>query len=90
MKQTIDLNSELREWLGRRLSEALGDNPDNIHHIMFNIHEAKDDIFRLFYDYQVQRNWPHVAANMQSITGIERGTTYKIRDRLNKNKKNAG
>ena len=29
MKQTINLNAELREWLGRRLSEVLGDNQEN-------------------------------------------------------------
>ena len=77
MKQTIDLNAELREWLGRRLNEVLGDNPENIHHVMLDIHEAKDDIFRLFYDYQVQRNWPSVDANTASVFGVERSTIWR-------------
>ena len=44
MNQTIDLNAELREWLGQRLSEMLGDNPQNIHKLYFDIREANADI----------------------------------------------
>lgn len=81
MTKNIDLNAELREWLGRQLSEALGDNPDNIHHVMLNIHEAKDDIFRLFYDYQVVRGWPHVADNTADVLGVDRRTIYRIMEK---------
>ena len=81
MKTTIDLNAELREWLGRRLSEVLGDNPDNMHHVVLNIHEAKDDIFRLFYDYQVRRGWPHVADNTADALGVDRRTIYRMMEK---------
>lgn len=78
MKTTINLNAELREWLGRRLSEELGDNPENNHHVVLNIHEAKDDIFRLFYDYQVVRGWPHVAERTADVLGISRTHVYEL------------
>ena len=84
MRQTVDLNAELREWLGRRLSETLGDNPDNIHHVVLNIHEAKDDIFRLFYDYQVRRGWPHVADNTAAILGISEMHVYRMAKKQSK------
>ena len=84
MKTTLNLNAELREWLGRRLSETLGDNPDNIHHAVLNIHEAKDDIFRLFYDYQVRRGWPHVADNTAAILGISEMHVYRMAKKQSK------
>ena len=77
MKTKINLNAELRLWLSVRLSEVLGDNPDNINTIECNLHEAKDDIFRLIYDYQVARNWPHIAANTAKILGIDNKTVYR-------------
>ena len=77
MKTTIDLNAELREWLGRRLSETLGDNPDNIRLLYFDIREANADIFRLLYDYQLLRQWPSVDANTAMILGVERSTIWR-------------
>ena len=77
MKTTINLNAELREWLGNRLSEVLGDNSSNIHYVVLNIHEAKDDIFRLVYDYQVQRQWPSVTENTSVILRMDRATVYR-------------
>ena len=76
--KTIDLNAELREWLGNRLSEALGDNPQNIHHVVLDLHEAKDDIFRFFYDYQVVRGWSHVARNTADILGISEMQVHRL------------
>ena len=77
MRQTVNLNAELREWLTMRLSEVLGDDPENINYLVLNIHEAKDDIFRLVYDYQVRRNWPHVAERTADALGIDRKTVYR-------------
>ena len=77
MKQTIDLNAELREWLGQRLSETLGDNPKNIHKFYFDIREANADIFRIIYDYQVLRQWPSVDANTATVLGVERSTIWR-------------
>lgn len=77
MKQTIDLNAELREWLGQRLSEVLGDNPKNIHKLYFDIRETNADIFRILYDYQVVRQWPSVDANTATMLGVERSTIWR-------------
>ena len=78
MKTKINLNAELRLWLSVRLSEVLGDNPDNINTIECNLHEAKDDIFRLVYDYQVARNWPHIAANTANVLGISEMHVHRL------------
>ena len=77
MKQTIDLNAELREWLGQRLSETLGDNPQNIHKLYFDIRETNADIFRILYDYQLMRQWPSVDANTATVLGVERSTIWR-------------
>ncbi len=77
MRTTINLNAELREWLGMRLSEVLSNDSENINYLVLNIHEAKDDIFRLVYDYQVRRNWPHVAERTADALGIDRKTVYR-------------
>ena len=90
MAEKINLNAELREFLSMRVSQILGDDADNVAQLKLNIKEAGDDIFCLLYDYQVDREWPHIAANMQSMTGIERSTTYKMRDRIRKSNKNIG
>lgn len=81
MEEKINLNAELREFLSMRVSQVLGEDVDNVANLKLNIKEVGDDIFCLLYAYQVNRNWPHIAANMQSMTGIERSTTYKMRDR---------
>ena len=77
MKHKINLNAELRQWLRVRLSEILGKDSNNINYLELNIHEAKDDIFRLIYDYQVDCNWPHIAANTSKILGIDNKTVYR-------------
>ena len=87
MKETINLNAELREFLRMRVSQILCDEPENVAILKLNIKEAGDDIFCLLYDYQVDRGWPHVAANMEKMTGIERSTTYKMHDRIRKSRK---
>jgi len=69
----------LREWFRAQLIEVLGENPDNIHYVVLNIHEAKDDIFRLVYDYQVQRQWPSVAANTADVLQISLSNVYNLK-----------
>ena len=77
MKTTINLNAELREWLDMRLSEVLGENPENRNYLRLDIHEAKDDIFRLVYDYQVRRQWSSVTENTSVILRMDRATVYR-------------
>ena len=86
MAERIDLNAELREFLRMRATQILGEEQENRDMLKLCIKEAGDDIFCLLYDYQVYRGWKQIAENMARMTGIERGTTYKIRDRIRKNK----
>ena len=78
MRTNINLNAELREWLGVRLGEVLGDNSENIRYLVLDIHEAKDDIFRLVYDYQVRRNWPHIAVNTADMLGVSEMHVHRL------------
>ena len=82
MKQTINLNAELREWFGTRLSEVLGENPSNIHYVELNVHEVKEDIFRLVYDYQVRCQWPSVAANTADVLGLSEMHVHRLIKKL--------
>ena len=77
MKQNIDLNAELREWFGMRLSEVLGENPENRRNIVLDIRSVDADIFRLLYDYQVRRQWPSADAETADILGVERSTIWR-------------
>ena len=86
MAERIDLNAELREFLRMRVTQILGEKQENRDRLKLCIKEAGDDIFCLLYDYQVDREWGQIAENMARMTGIERGTTYKIRDRIRKSK----
>ena len=81
MAERIDLNAELREFLRMRVTQILGEM------LKLCIKEAGDDIFCLLYDYQVDRGWEQIAENMARMTGIERSTTYKIRDRIRKGRR---
>ena len=87
MAERIDLNAELREFLRMRVPQILGEEQENRDMLKLCIKEAGDDIFCLLYDYQVNRRWEQVAENMARMTGIERGTTYKMRDRIRKSKR---
>ena len=70
MKQRIDLGAETVAFVRQRTAEIVGENQENIQTIKFEMKEVKEQIFRLFYDYQVARNWPHVAANTAEILAI--------------------
>lgn len=74
----INLNAEFREWLSLRQKELLGDKPENIHHVVFNVHEAKEDIIRSFYDYQLVRGWTSLAKHTGDIVGYDESTIRKI------------
>ena len=87
MAARIDLNAELLEFLRMRVTQILGEEQKNRDMLKLCIKEAGDDIFCLLYDYQVDRGWEQIAENMARMTGIERRTTYKIRDRIRKNKR---
>ncbi len=73
-----NLNAELRGWLSVRLIEVLGDNPDNIHQVAFNVHEAKEDIIRSFYDYQLLRGWSSIAKHTGDIVGYDESAIRKF------------
>ena len=76
--QKFDFNAELREWLSVRLSEVLGNNSDNIRYVEFNIHEAKEDIIKSFYDYQLLRGWPSIAKHTGDIVGYDESAIRKF------------
>ena len=86
MTKHIDLNAEMREFLRMRVTQILGEKQENRDKLKLSIREAGDDIFCLLYDYQVKRGWKQIAENMARMTGIERGTTYKMRDRIRRSK----
>lgn len=78
MKQKINLGAETVEFVRVRMAEILGEDPQNINNVEFDVKEVKEQIFRLFYDYQVVRGWPHVAANTALIMGYDHRTINKI------------
>ena len=70
MKKNIDLGAETVEFVRARMEEVLGEDPQNIRRVELNIKEVKEQIFRLLYDYQVRRGWPHVAERTADVLGI--------------------
>lgn len=77
-KDLIDFNAELQEWLNVRLCEVLGDNSENIGNVVFNVHKAKEDIIRSFYDYQLFHGWPAIAKNTGYIVGYDESAIRKF------------
>ena len=78
MNQTINLGAETVEFVRQRMKETVGEDPQKIERVEFNMKEVKEQIFRLFYDYQVVRGWPHVAANTANILGIDERTARRL------------
>lgn len=78
MKQRIDLGAETVAFVRQRVTEIVGENQENIQTIKFEMKEVKEQIFRLFYDYQVVRNWPHVAANTAEILAISEMHVHRL------------
>ena len=77
MVKHIDLGAEIVEFVRTRMKEVIGEDPENIRQVELNMKEVKEQIFRLFYDYQVVRGWPHVADRTADILGIDRKTVYR-------------
>ena len=78
MKQHFDLGAEAVEMVRRRMREVVGEDPEKLQQVECNIKEVKEQIFRLFYDYQVVRGWPHVAANTADILGLSEMHVHRM------------
>lgn len=78
MRQNIDLGAETVAFVRSRLKEVVGEDPENLSKVECNIKEVKEQIFRLFYDYQVVRGWPHVAERTSDILGMSRAHVYEM------------
>ena len=78
MKNHIDLGAETVAFVRTRMEEVLGENPQNISRVELNMKEVKEQIFRLLYDYQVRRGWPHVAERTADVLGISRTHVYEL------------
>lgn len=78
MTQHIDLGAETVAFVRKRLAETVGEEPQNIQHVEFDMKEVKEQIFLLFYDYQVVRGWPHVAERTSDILGMSRAHVYEM------------
>ena len=84
MRQNIDLGAETVAFVRSRLKEVVGEDPENLSKVECNIKEVKEQIFRLFYDYQVVRGWPHVAANTADIMGISEMHVHRLAKKCRK------
>ena len=78
MRQNIDLGAETVAFVRSRLMEVVGEDPENLKHVEMNLKEVKEQIFRLFYDYQVICAWPHVAERTSDVLGISRAHVYEM------------
>lgn len=78
MRQNIDLGAETVAFVRSRLMEVVGEDPENLKRVEMNLKEVKEQIFRLFYDYQVVRAWPHVAEQTSDVLGISRAHVYEM------------
>ena len=78
MKKNIDLGAETVAFVRTRMEEVLGEDPQNIRRVELNVKEVKEQIFRLFYDYQVVRGWPHMADRTADILGLSRAHVYEL------------
>ena len=78
MKKNIDLGAETVAFVRSRMEEVLGEDPQNIRRVELNVKEVKEQIFRLFYDYQVIRGWPHVADRTADVLCMSRAHVYEL------------
>ena len=78
MTKHIDLGAETVAFVRMRMIEVIGEDPENIKRVELNMKEVKEQIFRLFYDYQVVHGWPHVAANTANILGFDERTVRRL------------
>lgn len=84
MTKHIDLGAETVEFVRMRMIEVVGEDPENLKRVELNMKEVKEQIFRLFYDYQVVRGWSHVAANTARILGISELHVYRMAKKQHK------
>lgn len=78
MRQNIDLGAETVAFVRSRVMEVVGEDPENLKRVEMNLKEVKEQIFRLFYDYQVVRAWPHVAERTSDVLGISCAHVYEM------------
>ena len=78
MKQHIDLGEETVAFVRMRMKEVIGEDPENLRRVEMNMKEVKEQIFRLFYDYQVVRGWPHVADRTADVLCMSRAHVYEL------------
>lgn len=78
MTKHIDLGAETVAFVRMRMMEVIGKDPENLKRVELNMKEVKEQIFRLFYDYQVVRGWPHVAERTSDILGMSRAHVYEM------------
>lgn len=78
MKKNIDLGAETVEFVRTRMAEVIGEDSKNLQRVEMNMKEVKEQIFRLFYDYQVVRGWPHVAERTADVLGMSRAHVYEL------------
>lgn len=78
MTKHIDLGAETVAFIRMRIVEVVGENPENLKRVELNMKEVKEQVFRLFYDYQVVRSWPHVANTTADILGMSRAHVYEL------------
>lgn len=76
--QHFDLGAETVAFVRMRMMEVIGEDPENLKRVELNMKEVKEQIFRLFYDYQVVRGWPHVAERTSDILGMSRAHVYEM------------
>lgn len=72
------MGAETVAFVRSRLMEVVGEDPENLKRVEMNMKEVKEQIFRLFYDYQVIRAWPHVAERTADVLGISRAHVYEM------------
>ena len=78
MTKHIDLGAETVAFIRMRIVEVIGEDPENLKRVELNMKEVKEQVFRLFYDYQVVRSWPHVANTTADILGMSRAHVYEL------------
>lgn len=78
MTKHIDLGAETVAFVRMRIVEVVGEDPENLKRVELNMKEVKEQVFRLFYDYQVVRGWPHVANTTADILGMSRAHVYEL------------
>ena len=78
MTKHTDLGAETVAFVRMRMKEVIGDDPENLRRVEMNMKEVKEQIFRLFYDYQVVRGWPHVATNTANILELSEMHVHRL------------